>query len=98
MSKRSLVWYRLWTALVFASSIFWALWRWVPRFALPPGRQSRLGASLWRASETVCTLDTALHDCNMTLEGSCPADVQRERVTGLHLDLGPLTMDWPPRA
>lgn len=92
MNKRS---YRLWTALVFASSIFWAFWRWVPRVRVMRGARLTLSGRILRDVETWCPLDPALHDCNLTLEGSCPADAQRTIWLGVKVTVGNTIVTWP---
>ena len=98
--------HRLW--IRFCLAIFWSLvwltevarsiWRYVPRVRVWPRAKWALTARLLRSTETVCEIDEALHECNLTLQGSCPADITRSRVDGVMVGIGPALITWPRSA
>jgi hypothetical protein len=88
---QAVVWFWLWIVAIvgFAQNI----WRWVPR--VRHANDYELRARFVRSTETVCPVDEAVHDCNMTLMGSCPVDYTRTRIEGIVLTIGPLAIEWP---
>ena len=73
------------------------VWHYVPQVRWFGFRNVKqvLWLSLLRAPETHCPLDEAVHECNIALEGSCPADTTRSVVYGARLTCGPVMVTWP---
>lgn len=95
MSKRTIFFFWLWSGIVWCMGIFWAVWRYVPRVKLWWDSRWTLDFRLLKSTETCCAIDPALHDCNLSLQGSCPADTTRLVTHGIRVTIGPALITWP---
>lgn len=93
--KRTNLYAALFYTVVWISAVCWAFWRWVPRVRVYPAARWVLTWRWIRAVETVCDLDSSVHDSNMLLAGECPADTTRTRTVGFQTTIGPALITWP---
>jgi len=98
MSKRSLLFFYLWTMLVWSMGIFWAVWDWVPHVKVWWKSRWEWRVRVLRETRTTCPLHPSVHETEIALEGACPADRQQTFIEGVRVTIGPMLITWPRSA